>query len=616
MTTRRNQNHGLDRLSDFTDVVALHDNVRQVYFRVLLNAYTIEIFSECLYLAVKLQNDALGMRRAWLNGRSVAKPGAARPLPWVLTRGKGNAQITLYIYDKKIASITGNTPNSTPGDLSGLGTPGTATTGAAPSDTFISALYTGLPAGTVYYSHNHLASGALVTDSAGNEVFRITYTEYGEIDLANSGKFNPATGAIEHHLDDALIAITAVKYTGQEYDPETGFYYYNARYYDPQLGVFTTADTVTPDASDSQAYNRHMYVRGNPILYSDPSGHSWFSDFVSVVATAIMPISAVTIGGAGAAIRGAATGDWSAKSMQEGYGQGLIMAGAGGLAAVTGGAVAGAISPYLGVLGEVGGSIGTGALSGAAGGAVSGAATSIVGNTNIGEGMWKGALAGFAGGGITGSLEELGHLSMSGDFANWLTKSVSDTAGGFGYSYVGARLDGKSGADALSAGLTTAGIVGAAMGAGGLLAATLPMGASRVQSYGGSYKVSGMFTGNSFLEDVGDVFRGYFNMSTHTSIEISEILHDSPNMMMAAHSLGNLDMATATLHLPRANWSAFDAPFFTNLSKASTITDGAALWHSGHIFAGVQGFGYRALNPFSRATSTFNCSHSFACYGY
>jgi hypothetical protein len=35
---------------------------------------------------------------------------------------------------------------------------------------------------------NHLGSGALVTDSAGNEVFRITYSEYGEIDLEHSGR--------------------------------------------------------------------------------------------------------------------------------------------------------------------------------------------------------------------------------------------------------------------------------------------------------------------------------------------------------------------------------------------------------------------------------------------
>ena len=145
-------------------------------------------------------------------------------------------------------------------------------------DTAISELYTGLPTGTVYYSHNHLGSGNLVTDAAGNEVFRITYDEYGQIDLQKSGKFNPATGLIEHDVEAAKILVTAVKYTGQEYDPETGLYYYNARYYDPQLGVFTTADTEFDAGAGSFGFNRHMYVAGNPIRLSDPSGHNIFDD--------------------------------------------------------------------------------------------------------------------------------------------------------------------------------------------------------------------------------------------------------------------------------------------------------------------------------------------------
>ncbi len=139
-------------------------------------------------------------------------------------------------------------------------------------------LYTGLPTGTAYYSHNHLGSGALVTDTAGNEIFRITYDEYGQIDLEKSGKFNPVSGLIEHHIADADILVTAVKYTGQEYDPETGLYYYNARYFDPQLGVFTTPDTIVDPGAGNFGLNRHMYGAGNPVRFTDPSGHNIFDD--------------------------------------------------------------------------------------------------------------------------------------------------------------------------------------------------------------------------------------------------------------------------------------------------------------------------------------------------
>lgn len=63
------------------------------------------------------------------------------------------------------------------------------------------------------------------------------------------------------------------KYTGQVDDSdETGLLYYNARYYDPSLGRFITPDSIVSDPTNSQSFNRYMYVLGNPINYNDPSG--------------------------------------------------------------------------------------------------------------------------------------------------------------------------------------------------------------------------------------------------------------------------------------------------------------------------------------------------------
>jgi hypothetical protein len=47
----------------------------------------------------------------------------------------------------------------------------------------------------------------------------------------------------------------------------------NARYYDPQLGMFLSPDTVVPDVGAVIDYNRFLYARGNPVKYTDPSGH-------------------------------------------------------------------------------------------------------------------------------------------------------------------------------------------------------------------------------------------------------------------------------------------------------------------------------------------------------
>jgi RHS repeat-associated protein len=62
-------------------------------------------------------------------------------------------------------------------------------------------------------------------------------------------------------------------YTGQEEDSGTGLLYYNARYYDPQLGQFLSPDTLVPEPTSFLDYNRYLYARGNPLKYSDPSGH-------------------------------------------------------------------------------------------------------------------------------------------------------------------------------------------------------------------------------------------------------------------------------------------------------------------------------------------------------
>ena len=57
-------------------------------------------------------------------------------------------------------------------------------------------------------------------------------------------------------------------YTGQRSDASSGLDYYGARYYDPTLGQFTSADTLL-----ARGLNRYGYVGGNPTTATDPSGH-------------------------------------------------------------------------------------------------------------------------------------------------------------------------------------------------------------------------------------------------------------------------------------------------------------------------------------------------------
>jgi RHS repeat-associated protein len=57
-------------------------------------------------------------------------------------------------------------------------------------------------------------------------------------------------------------------FTGREWDPETGLYYYRARYYDPKIGRFISEDPI----AFAGGGNVYAYVLGAPTRWRDPFG--------------------------------------------------------------------------------------------------------------------------------------------------------------------------------------------------------------------------------------------------------------------------------------------------------------------------------------------------------
>ena len=119
-----------------------------------------------------------------------------------------------------------------------------------------------------YYHTDHLGSTGVVTNNLGNNIQDITYYPFG-LAYNNSGTVD-----------------VRYKFTGKELDNSTDLYFYEARYYDAWLGRFISPDAVIPDPFDPQALNRYSYVRNNPVIMTDPSGHFFFSIIASALATA------------------------------------------------------------------------------------------------------------------------------------------------------------------------------------------------------------------------------------------------------------------------------------------------------------------------------------------
>ena len=111
-----------------------------------------------------------------------------------------------------------------------------------------------------FYHTDHLGSSNIITNQAGNLIQNCEYLPYGE--------FATKTG----------ISATNYYFTGKELDDETGLMFYGARYYDPEIGRFITADPTIQFPYNLQSLNRYSYCLNNPLRYIDPTGYNIFDD--------------------------------------------------------------------------------------------------------------------------------------------------------------------------------------------------------------------------------------------------------------------------------------------------------------------------------------------------
>ena len=84
-------------------------------------------------------------------------------------------------------------------------------------------------------------------------------------------------------------------YTGEQYDPNIGFYYLRARYYAASIGRFLNIDPLEGNIYDPRALHKYLYATNNPINLSDPSGQQFSLVSVTITCAIIGALTAAAL---------------------------------------------------------------------------------------------------------------------------------------------------------------------------------------------------------------------------------------------------------------------------------------------------------------------------------
>ncbi len=128
-----------------------------------------------------------------------------------------------------------------------------------------------------YYIYNAHGDVVGLVDDNGNIKNTYTYDPWGNVLSESENIDNP------------------IKYAGEYYDDELGMIYLRARYYNPQIGRFTSLDIEEGEIASPLDMNRYVYCRNNPIKYVDPTGKSAIATAVAIVGPAVIDAAATAI---------------------------------------------------------------------------------------------------------------------------------------------------------------------------------------------------------------------------------------------------------------------------------------------------------------------------------
>ena len=146
-----------------------------------------------------------------------------------------------------------------------------------------------------YYEKNLQGDIVGIMNADGYKVVSYSYDAWGV-------PYAPvySTDSVVSASDKANAALNPFRYRGYYYDSETGYYYLQTRYYNPEWGRFINADGQLNGGL--HGCNQFAYCSNNPVMNIDPNGRAWWHWALAgtvVVACAVATVA--TCGGFAAA---------------------------------------------------------------------------------------------------------------------------------------------------------------------------------------------------------------------------------------------------------------------------------------------------------------------------
>ena len=203
-------------------------------------------------------------------------------------------------------------------------------------NTIIGMVYNGA---TYYFERNIQGDVVGVYDSTGTKVVTFKYDAFGRCTVSGNS---------------TLAQWCKIRYRGYYFDAETGFYWVQTRYYNPDWCRWISPDNVGYlDPETPHGINLYIYCGSDPINYVDPSGH------LGVFLTALVAtLAGALIGGGVEIVRQAyneGNWNWNAKTWNWwNIGGATLLGAASGLAYGLGGIAGGIVKGSIGAISVAG----------------------------------------------------------------------------------------------------------------------------------------------------------------------------------------------------------------------------------------------------------------------